>query len=1173
MPPHLSMHAPAAARHRPGSERWTFQNKEVKLPEGVKWDTFFFEDTVELLSAPQRLGTVVKAWHDINEPDDNWADVQLCTPGDVVTADLFYKFQRTGQPPKHFCLFLPSSPEYRPVLVHESELRLVDRAHTFGDTVKWSLSDSLSGTVLALETEVEIRHCFPKMDLDPVDYVDQVIRVPDTELALANEWHKGDFVIWKNCWMGIVEDVENTVAVRLDNGSVVIPEKMDLLRIPLYRNDTEDRTLDDEEEGEHSKEKEKDMEKEETEETEEKQKEKEKEKEKGADDGGPTEAILSNLGSSGLRIPPRPITSRSIPVPEVVSPGQLVTTTKANLRRGTWVIGAYDPRISPTGVVVQVNTISLGINWLSQNIMVSGRFVPVPSPPLRMEEEDLVHLTRLKKSSRGTKNVDGSPFDLSRETHSEYDLQVGDRVRFHDIDKAVEKYAGKVRKINRRDTSGYDVNTFLVIGMKSRIRVLWQDATETVEEAKNVVPYSNVDDHEVWPGEIVVVRPESGDVTVLGAPRLSNDELEKTELFKPQRVGVVQKVRAKERVAAVKWFQNPRVEMLNSMLMPGSRTGTLAEDTEETSLYDVVAHAAVSIRRGDIVLIVPESQSENPNSSATTQPINIPNREGSDTNEALERRRERWAEEVSRRWRENMTDLEETLLLNFQEVLSGNMNAVPHPDLGTFIRSLANLLDEDPEVDALINERWDPADEFSDMSIDWVGEVVDLGTDGLLTVRLNALKVPRDIRIPLERAQMVLSGDDLDLNEEIVSDEEWEDDEMEEEVWYEDGERVDSDGGEWATDEDGEVEDDMPPPLVPVSREHDFDEEMDDGSSMPELVDVVQDGDHMEEDSENAAPAATSSDSKLSDQGSTKPESKLPEATPSVSETISLPPSHPPRFEILDTPPPSDHAFLNSPATAPNSTFLRRIAREHAILSTSLPDGIFIRAFESRLDLLRVLIIGPLNTPYELAPFVFDFYFPPSFPASPPVAHFHSWTGGVGRVNPNLYEEGKVCLSLLGTWHAERRSEGWDEGRSTVLQVVVSLRGLVLVREPYFNEAGYNVYIGTPEAALNSALYSEKAYILARGFVKHVLKNPVGRMEDVINWLYLPGSDGGPELLKEVVEKAREVVVRSEGGGVDLGSEGVGRITEGALVLLRRFTAWLEGFLERVEKDAGVTVL
>lgn len=50
-------------------------------------------------------------------------------------------------------------------------------------------------------------------------------------------------------------------------------------------------------------------------------------------------------------------------------------------------------------------------------------------------------------------------------------------------------------------------------------------------------------------------------------------------------------------------------------------------------------------------------------------------------------------------------------------------------------------------------------------------------------------------------------------------------------------------------------------------------------------------------------------------------------------------------------------------------------------------------------------------------------------------------------VNPNLYEEGKVCLSILGTWSGDR-NEIWSAARSSLLQAFVSIQGLVLVKEP-----------------------------------------------------------------------------------------------------------------------------
>lgn len=63
--------------------------------------------------------------------------------------------------------------------------------------------------------------------------------------------------------------------------------------------------------------------------------------------------------------------------------------------------------------------------------------------------------------------------------------------------------------------------------------------------------------------------------------------------------------------------------------------------------------------------------------------------------------------------------------------------------------------------------------------------------------------------------------------------------------------------------------------------------------------------------------------------------------------------------------------------------------------------------------------------------------------------------GGRVRFNPNLYNNGRVCLSLLNTWNRP----GWDANTSTLLQLLVSIQGLVLVKDPYFNEVGQDIHV------------------------------------------------------------------------------------------------------------------
>jgi hypothetical protein len=52
--------------------------------------------------------------------------------------------------------------------------------------------------------------------------------------------------------------------------------------------------------------------------------------------------------------------------------------------------------------------------------------------------------------------------------------------------------------------------------------------------------------------------------------------------------------------------------------------------------------------------------------------------------------------------------------------------------------------------------------------------------------------------------------------------------------------------------------------------------------------------------------------------------------------------------------------------------------------------------------------------------------------------------GATVRFNPNLYNCGKVCLSLLGTWSGAK-GETWDPSASSMLQVPALLLGQLCV--------------------------------------------------------------------------------------------------------------------------------
>jgi hypothetical protein len=57
------------------------------------------------------------------------------------------------------------------------------------------------------------------------------------------------------------------------------------------------------------------------------------------------------------------------------------------------------------------------------------------------------------------------------------------------------------------------------------------------------------------------------------------------------------------------------------------------------------------------------------------------------------------------------------------------------------------------------------------------------------------------------------------------------------------------------------------------------------------------------------------------------------------------------------------------------------------------------------------------------------------YPSIPPLVHFETTGGGTVKFNPNLYADGKVCLSLIGTFSGANATEKWDPALSTLYQV------------------------------------------------------------------------------------------------------------------------------------------
>lgn len=198
-------------------------------------------------------------------------------------------------------------------------------------------------------------------------------------------------------------------------------------------------------------------------------------------------------------------------------------------------------------------------------------------------------------------------------------------------------------------------------------------------------------------------------------------------------------------------------------------------------------------------------------------------------------------------------------------------------------------------------------------------------------------------------------------------------------------------------------------------------------------------------------------------------------------------------FDVVETV--EQHYYKEKEPGKNISKLANRIVQEWDLLKKNLPEGVYVRVFEDRMDLLKFLVVGPKGTPYWDCVFMFDIYLPSDYPHAPPLLHYYSFNNS--KLNPNLYQDGRVCISLLGTWSG-RGSENWTPS-SNILQLVTSVQGLILGASfPYFLEAGYDKLKGTQQGEFQARLYNESSFLFALETIPVVMQNPPPIFEAII---------------------------------------------------------------------------
>ena len=700
--------------------------------------------------------------------------------------------------------------------------------------------------------------------------------------------------------------------------------------------------------------------------------------------------------------------------------------------------------------IVDIKQTVLYINWLALNQKLSPEEqAKRPKPPALWT--DYSKLTLVK-------------------TFSERNHEIGDRLVFKS-QQLKDKYGAKVTY--HGGSRRFPVDVMLCVGTQTELDVLWQDGSRTKEKARDMIPHTNLDEHESWPGDWVYWKSdEHGSV-----PR------------------VVQSMDPVERTAELRV---PLSDPAEIELVPSLEIDVQGAD-----------HSVFSLHRGDAVML-----SERPTG---------------------------WPGPFLTTVGDPRPDYEDMKMHN--DLMNAEMTIVQMPN---HVCRPARLGVESTDID-------------------WYGTVEELLLDGTCRIRLpsgktvieklDKIQILSDSGFGMHEHAMVDEDDPWNMDPEGEYDDEMYDDEYDDDydseedaMWIDDnGQLVEAGRNDWEDVSDG----------APEVAEIHIDE--------PEVAEI-----HVGE-SEKAQTATAGSDAPAP-----AAESKAMEAI-APTEASSDEPSAPTelasasastewsQFAVLESAPTS-HYFYNKPLSAqPSAAFFKRLQKEMKVLQSSLPETILVRAYEDRSDLLRVLIIGSEGTPYENAPFLLDFQLTSDFPNKPPVAHFHSWTNGHGRVSPNLYEDGKVCLSVLGTWSGVAE-ENWTPSKSSLLQVFVSIQALVLVREPYFTEPAYEKLKGKDESKVNSKLYNEKAYILSRGFVRRALESPPEGFETELRLFYY-----GSGNLGKVIKRAESLVstIAGSSGEAEAGEsakfdadDAVQGLTKGGGIMLGRTLKALNSLLQ-----------
>lgn len=198
---------------------------------------------------------------------------------------------------------------------------------------------------------------------------------------------------------------------------------------------------------------------------------------------------------------------------------------------------------------------------------------------------------------------------------------------------------------------------------------------------------------------------------------------------------------------------------------------------------------------------------------------------------------------------------------------------------------------------------------------------------------------------------------------------------------------------------------------------------------------------------------------------------------------------------------------LKSEGIKPNKINKRLLKDVANILKHPLNvEGIYYKHDETNAYKGYAMIIGPSESLYRYGYYFFKFDFPQEYPFAPPKVYYLTNDGST-RFNPNLYRNGKVCISILNTWKGEQWTS-CQSIRSVLLTLLSLFHNKPLLNEPGITESNsnfkkYNKIIQHQNIKTAFLKVIKKELIPPNfySFWKNIIKNILDNESNIIDYL------------------------------------------------------------------------